>query len=179
MQELERMISIYHIAFIVFLILTIVFLVTSVILFFRFNIRGIFDMRTGRGARRTIQKMEELNAQTGKLRQEVITNTPISLSPQERISAPVTEKRTGNTFGQAASTGNVQVRSPAEAEGAQETELLNDFGAQETTLLHDFNETTVLSSELIQDTPQPEKLKLPGAFRIEKEIMWIHTEEKL
>lgn len=68
MQELERLINIYHMAFIVFLILAILFFIISVILFFRFNIRGIFDMKTGRGARKTIQKMEELNAQTGKLR---------------------------------------------------------------------------------------------------------------
>ena len=59
MQELEQLIKIYHAAFIAFLVLAVVFFVTSVILFFKFNIRGIFDMKTGRGARKTIQKMKE------------------------------------------------------------------------------------------------------------------------
>lgn len=154
MQELEQMINIYHIAFIVFLILTIVFLIVSVILFFRFNIRGIYDMRTGRGARRTIQRMEEINAQTGKLRQDLITTTPVRLSPKDRISAPVTEER-------------------------KETELLADQGTEKTTLLQDYNQTTVLSPDQKEDIPQPEHVKLPGAFKIEKEIMWIHTEEML
>lgn len=158
MQELERMIKIYHTAFIVFLILTILFLVVSIVLFFRFNIRGIFDMRTGRGARKTIQKMQEINAQTGKLRQDVVTHTPVNLQGAERISAPPTEKR---------------------IKEAQETTLLTDQGSQETTLLHDYNETTVLSSEMTKETPQPESKKLPGAFKIEKEIIWIHTEEML
>lgn len=183
MQELERMIKFYHAAFVLFLILAIVFLIISVILFFRFHIREIFDMRTGRGARKAIQKMQELNDQTGKLRQEVINKTPIGLSPQERISPPVTEKRAETPLGmegvQAGSPGNVRMRTSSYIDGSQKTEFLLDSGSQETTLLHDYNETTVLSSELIQDIPQPEKIKLPGAFRIEKEIMWVHTEEKL
>lgn len=170
MQELERMISIYHVAFIIFLILTIVFLVVSVVLFFRFDIRGIFDMRTGRGARKTIQKMQELNDQTGKLRQDVITNTPVNLSPKDRIAPPPTEKRL------------VSVQ-----EDSQKTELLSgqtaagqslvEEGSQETTLLHDYNETTVLSQGQMVDAPQPAKKNLPGAFNIDKEIMWVHTDE--
>lgn len=169
MQELERMIKIYHTAFIVFLILTILFLVVSVVLFFRFNIRGIFDMRTGRGARKTIQKMQEINAQTGKLRQDVVTHTPVNLQGAERISAPPTEKR----------IKEAQETEALSNQGSQETALLSNQGSQETTLLHDYNETTVLSSELTKETPQPESKKLPGAFKIEKEIIWIHTEEML
>lgn len=137
MQELERMISIYHAAFITFLILTVVFFIVSVILFFRFNIRGIFDMRTGRGAKKTIQKMQELNDQTGKLRQDIITNTPVSLSPSQRISAPPTEDR---------------------------VIVSDDCGATEI---------------LTEIDPQPGKVDLPGAFKIEKEIMWVHTQEVL
>lgn len=175
MQELERMINIYHIAFIVFLIMTIVFLVVSVILFFRFNIRGIFDMRTGRGARKTIQKMQEINDQTGKLRQEVVTNTPVKLPPEERIAAPSTEKRMRNSYTEEDSQKNELLTD----QGAQETTLLSEQGSQETILLHEYNETTVLSQNRTEDIPQLEKIKLPGAFKIEKEIMWIHTEEML
>ena len=214
MQELERMINIYHTAFIVFLILTIVFLAVSIFLFFKFNIRGIFDMRTGRGARKTIQKMQEMNAQTGKLRQDVVNHTPVHLSAEDRISAPVTEKRSVTPPAENRASAHVQPPVYAaddgsqrtevlsgqgtgteetallQGQGSEETTLLQGQGSEETTLLQgqgseettllsgqDSPETTVLSSQPIQETPQPEQVKLPGAFTIEKEIMWVHTEE--
>lgn len=165
MQELERMINFYHTAFIIFLILAIIFAVISVILFFHFNIRGIFDMRTGRGARKTIQKMEEINAQTGKLRQDVVMHTPIMLNAEDRISAPPTEPMKG---------GEQETELLAETQ-AEETALLQ--GAEETTLLQGSEETTVLSAA--PEEQQSEQKKFSGAFKIEKEIMWIHTDEML
>ncbi len=161
MQELERMINIYHTAFLIFLILTVVFLVVSVFLFFWFDIRGIFDLRSGRGARKTIQKMQELNDQTGKLRQSPVTATPVKLSGEERIAAPVTEKK----------------GTPLYEENAQQTELLSRQAGQKDAVCEVVGETTLLSPEQTQETPQPEKRKLPGVFRIEKEILWVHTNE--
>ena len=49
MQELERMINVYHTAYIVFLVLTIVLFCLTVFMFFKFDIRKIIDMKTGRG----------------------------------------------------------------------------------------------------------------------------------
>ena len=91
MQELERMINVYHTAYIVFLVLTIVLFCLTVFMFFKFDIRKIVDMKTGRGKKKSIQRMEEINAQTGKLRQEV-ADTPSRLKPEERITYPVTEQ---------------------------------------------------------------------------------------
>ena len=59
MQETEQLISLYHTAFIVFLILTIVFALISVLIFFQFRIKDVFDFKTGRGQKRTIRQMEE------------------------------------------------------------------------------------------------------------------------
>lgn len=183
MQELEQLIKIYHAAFIAFLVLAVVFFVTSVILFFKFNIRGIFDMKTGRGARKTIQKMKELNAQTGKLRQDIVSNTPVRLSSEERISAPPTEKRTDYFSGQQAQNGaaaSVQPGTEDAWDGSQMTELLSYQGLDQTTLLHSYNETSDLPEEKAADDPQPEQeTKLPGVFRIERSLMWVHTEEVL
>lgn len=258
MQELERTINICHTAFIVFLILAIVFLTVSVIFFFWFNIRGIYDMRTGRGARKTIQKMQELNDQTGKLREDIVANTPVSLSPENRIVAPpVKETGAGKTERghQVQDGGDMQKSREAGtsyADGSQETALLGGEGSQETALLGgdgsqettlsgrdgsqetmllgaetgrthlaggsqetmllrgdglkesealadvkeasgyaesadqrtesrlSYGETTVLAACQIQDNPNPaRKTDLPGAFKIEKEIMWVHTEEML
>lgn len=197
MQELEKMINIYHTAFIVFLILTIVFLVVSIVLFFVFNIPSIFDMKTGRGAKRKIREMKELNDQTGKLRQDVAANTPVRLAAEERISAPPTEKRRNVFHDQERPAQNVQTQASSYqeksqanidsySEGSQETTLLSE-GSQETmllseqgtTLLDTYNEITILSSDQTMDIPQSEQKKLPGAFKIDKEIIWIHTEEML
>ena len=70
MQETEQLIAIYHTGFIICLCLTILFAVLSVVIFFRFKIRRVFDFLTGRAQKRTIRQMEEENAQTGKLRQD-------------------------------------------------------------------------------------------------------------
>lgn len=220
MQELERMINIYHIAFIVFLVLTIVCLAASVVLFFVFHIRDIFDMRTGRGAKKKIQKMKELNDQTGRLRPEVVANTPVHLSPEERVSAPVTEKRTGSSSqqtvpvmpqGSSGTTQRNRTTADSDRNGSQETTLLSDMGSQETTLLSDMGsqETMVLTEQGTKEASSQEEHKtqknvsragepetttltphqeedmqnnqktLPGAFQIEKEILWVHTDEIL
>lgn len=174
MQELEQIIKIYHTAFIIFLVLTIIFLGISVLLFFRFNIRNIYDLRTGRGAQKTIQKMEEINAQTGKLRQDITPPTPSTLSGRDRISAPTIEP--------IRNSGTTETALLNES-GMEETALLNEPGIEETALLNELGEQetggTVLLSEQTKDIPQPESKEIPGVFKIEKEIMWIHTEEML
>lgn len=209
MQELERMINIYHTAFIVCLVLGIVFLLITVFLFFKFDIRKIFDMKTGRGARRTIQKMEEINARTGKLRQDMVPHTPVNLRPEDRITYPVTaanpqvhaqaaaqrynnamgqsnaEKAVSayglNGYGQAGNTmetdGSAQTSQLA-GDGSIQTELLGADGSQETAVLYQTSETTVLSPNMTKDIQQ-RKLELPGAFKIEKELISVHTKEVL
>lgn len=45
-------------------------LASAVFIFFKFDIRSIVEIRTGRAARRTIEKMAQANAMTGRLRNE-------------------------------------------------------------------------------------------------------------
>lgn len=90
MQGMEQAISLYHTGFLICLVLMILSLAVTVILFFKFDIRKVFDFRTGRGAKRTIQKLEEINAKTGKLRQQVMMETPSTLQAEERIIYPIT-----------------------------------------------------------------------------------------
>lgn len=196
MQELEKMINIYHTGFIVCLVLACVFFAVSVLLFFKFNIRRIIDMKTGRGAKRTIQKMEEINARTGKLRQDMVSHTPSVLRPEDRIAYPVTAPNlniqaeaasrnggaAGNSIGSAA-PGTVSGRQYSgqiseQSAQSQVTEKLVDDGSQETTVLNQSGETTVLSQNILDQVVQPE-IKLPGPFKIIKEVMWVHTEEVL
>ncbi len=206
MQELERMINVYHTAYMVFLILSVVFLALTIFMFFKFDIRKIIDMKTGRGAKKSIQKMEEINAQTGKLRQDV-ADTPSRLSPEERITYPVTaqnlqvhaavqDNRT-NLQSHAAVQDNRNQMQTSAAMGVrsasitrpqpEKSQQISDDGSQETTLLNDSSETTLLYQEdpettVLSGNPMAAgaiKKKLPGYFHIEKEILWVHTKEVL
>ena len=68
MQQIQQQINMFHTLFYVCLGLCIVFLILSVIFFFKFDIRNIFNARTGLSLRKTVQSMEEKNARTGSLR---------------------------------------------------------------------------------------------------------------
>lgn len=67
--------------FYIFLALTVVMLIVNTILFFGFNIRLIFNIRTGRAKKKTIQEMQKINSETGRLRKtknKYIDSTPSS-----------------------------------------------------------------------------------------------------
>ncbi len=160
MQKLEQMINIYHTAFIIFLVLTILFLIISIFLFFKLNIREIYDMRTGRGARRKIQEMEEINERTGKLREDVAPKnydtSEYDIMPQSK-SEPLQEIKHNVTYQDGGNkTSPVENHPAVEAdEGMENTTLLNDESAttllnddSQTTLLSDDSQTTLLSSEI-------------------------------
>lgn len=66
-SDQEGNIEIYHNGFNICLAFSILFFVISLILFFAFDIKGIFDMKTGRAEKQKIREMEEENALTGRL----------------------------------------------------------------------------------------------------------------
>lgn len=68
MDKAESLIRIYRTCFYISMAIMILGLANAVFLFFKFDVRTIFEIRTGRAAKRTIQKMAEANAMTGRLR---------------------------------------------------------------------------------------------------------------
>lgn len=68
MDKAVSLIRIYQICFYICLLVTVLGLANAIFLFFRFNVRGIMEIRTGRAAKKTIRKMAEANAATGRLR---------------------------------------------------------------------------------------------------------------
>lgn len=171
MQETEQLITLYHTGFIIFLILTILFAALSVLLFFLFKIRRVFDYLTGRAEKRTIRQMEEENAQTGKLRQDTfipestgdLYKTPSGSIPPI-IYPPTGEMATGGEPTEKMHTDASQTQPHVQAQGGgrlntgggysagtggvsrgdEKTELLPD-GSEETTLLNgDGSEETTL-----------------------------------
>lgn len=178
MQNTENLIQIYHTASFISLILGILLLALSLLLFFKFDILKIFDMKTGRGAKRTIQRMEEMNALTGKLRDDPSVGfTASSGNADSRITYPVTSpnpkiqeeaRLRGQTLIAQAPQAEATA-SPSSEQGSEDTSIL--YESPETTLLYEEPGTTVLS---IKDKLSEEKSRV---FRIEKEIMLIHTQE--
>lgn len=68
MDKAESLIGIYRTCFYICMVITILGLANAVFLFVKFDVRSIFEIRTGRAAKRTIQKIAEANAMTGRLR---------------------------------------------------------------------------------------------------------------
>ena len=62
------LISIFRICFYICLAFTILFFIISVVLFFLFDIKTIFNIRTGRAKQKTIKEMQAANNSTGRLR---------------------------------------------------------------------------------------------------------------
>lgn len=203
MQETEQLIAIYHTGFIICLCLTILFAVLSVVIFFRFKIRRVFDFLTGRAQKRTIRQMEEENAQTGKLRQDTyvpettgdLYKTPSGSIPPV-IYPPTGEVATGSEPTEKmhanGSVSQGDERTEILPEGSEETTLLQGDGSEETTLLSgSADETTVplygAQGETMLLTPELEKAMreerekkaYSGRFEIIKETMLIHTEERI
>lgn len=71
MENAQSLIQIYNTGFIVCAGVTAVAFLSAVFMFFKFDIRTIFAIRTGRAERISIKKMEADNARTGTLRPNV------------------------------------------------------------------------------------------------------------
>ena len=161
----DEFINLYHTGFIVCLCLMILFIGISIILFFVFRIRDVFDFMTGRGQKRTIRMMEEANARTGKLQEDYIPNTSSDLqrTPSGSIPAvsyPVTQptdtgrEPTAKIPRQVSAEEKTYAPTAAPSEGSEETELLMDMGSEETQLLMDMGaeETQLLKDAGNEET---------------------------
>lgn len=94
MQEIEKMISIYQTGFYVCLVLAILLFSATVFVFFKFRIPAIFTSRSGRGLRRTIKEMQEINARTGRLPKSEMLRKRGSIRTDVRIT-PAAGAETG------------------------------------------------------------------------------------
>ncbi len=205
MQELERMISFYHTANLFFLILAFAFLGITVLLFFRFHIRQIFDMKTGRGERRSIRKMEELNAKTGKLREDPMMEfsaAPGAAAGQTgRIAAdsrmtgqaapiPAGSALTGQQEQLPAGAGDIPARETeqlltgrdgsASREGAEPAGAASAQEAEQLLSGRNGSASREGAEQAADDRARllaEEKPEPPGPFSVVKRLMWIGSDE--
>lgn len=170
MQQIQQQIDTFHTLFYVCLGLCIAFLILSVIFFFKFDIRNIFNTKTGRSVRKTVQSMEEKNARTGSLRRPAgrgYTGTLARSGGIGRTGGLSPSKRLGKVR-------NVDMNELIQPP-SRPTEALGTEQQSASSM-----ETQVLSPEDLASTLeqiQKEADQSHGMFRIEKYIMLIHTDE--
>ena len=168
MQQIQQQINMFHTLFYVCLGLCIVFLILSVIFFFKFDIRNIFNARIGRSLRKTVQSMEEKNARTGSLRRAAGRGYSGTLARSGGIGKSGSLSK---RFGKVRKADmNELIQPPSRPTEALQTEQKNTSSM----------ETQVLSPEDLVPTLeqiQKEEDQSYGMFRIEKYTMLIHTDE--
>ena len=168
MQQIQQQINMFHTLFYVCLGLCIVFLILSVIFFFKFDIRNIFNAKTGRSVRKTVQSMEEKNARTGSLRRPAGRGYTGTLARSGGIGKSGSLSK---RFGKVRKADmNELIQPPSRPTEALQTEQKNTSSM----------ETQVLSPEDLVPTLeqiQKEADQSYGMFRIEKYTMLIHTDE--
>lgn len=195
-MDIFEKIELYHNLFIGSLFLCIIFLILATILFFVLNIPEVLGYLTGRSKRKKIKEMEEANASTGRLAtreranmqyiaQEMKNDMGVrgQVVPGARKVEHVVETQPDvQTQAQ-----NVQMmQQDAEATGilqqeVNETEVLQPE-VDSTTLLQTGHEaeTSLLKEDVLEDgatAALKAGMNTEGAFRIEREIMFIHTDE--
>lgn len=161
-----QLLNFLHTAFIVCLVIGIVFIVIAIMLFFVLNIRQVFNFKTGRASKKGIREIEEKNFQTGRLSRETMIHKTYENTDSLDTSQDLgkTEQMPNNTYGGA----TVQTAATDEMYD-NGTTVLN---AGETTILN-AGETTVLSGGTGMAAGQSATRK----YVITKKQMYIHTDE--
>ena len=182
MEHIEKMINLYHIGFLVCTVLSILFLLCTIIMFFRFHILKIISDKTGRTMKKSMKIIEEKNARTGTLRTAGNTGRMRSYQQQSAGSAGRNE--------QPSSSGGSRIVPPPSS-----TDVLASSGT-------DVAGTDLLGTNLLQTAPGSRqagrdeviemtgcgrdssdevtvKEDLPLKFHITRRVVLIHTNEQV
>ena len=169
-------IDILNIGFILCLAIAILFFIISIVLFFVFDIRTIFSIRSGRAQAKTVKEMQEANANTGRLRIGKHTQTSkLSKAPQTtaqpvQSNVPQREEDITERLSESDGSAETTILDSQASAGADETQVLS-FGDS-------YAETSVLGSN-----PEPASQAADPApaiginFEIIKKVIWRDTEE--
>lgn len=186
---MEGMISVLKTCLSVCIAFAVLFFVISVILFFLFDIRTIFNIRTGRAKKKTVQEMQEANSKTGRLRVDGKTITS-QLSKEERQRATKGATKRNKIVSQPVSNGYQNSYKPnttQENEAEQYTELLQ----QQTEVLRqnsteEYSVGSAPTTQLSQTNnaqPQNQSYQFEKVrdvhFVVTKKVVVINTDEML
>jgi hypothetical protein len=175
MAEYTEKIGMYHTIFQIFGIAAILMLIISIVLFFVLNIPRVFGDLTGLNAKRTIQQMEEVNQQTGRLvssRKLQEKNKKNKKKYDSSGEAPVVETMPDQgvlsySGGQETSVLPLEANGDINAQHSKETGY--DSGAAETGLLPE----TAVDNMAVGAVSEYE------GFIVERSVVLIHTQETI
>ena len=159
----------FHTGFMACLIIMIVSVVAAVIMFFLFDIRTIFAIRTGRAQQRDMEKTREKNLKTDQLggRKRFVFGS----------GGLTGGGKTGRTdlHGRTGSIGKTEETGPAAAEPSNQPS--SDEILLETAPLaeSDPGATTYLKQQAQQSIPLPAGF----VFNVTENTLVIHTEERI
>lgn len=188
---MESMISVLKTSLSVCIAFAILFFIISVVLFFLFDIRTIFNIRTGRAKKKTVQEMQAANSKTGRLRVDGKTLTS-QLSKEDHQKAVKGATKRGQIVTPPPANDGYQnsytKNTTQEIEPEQQTELLQ----QQTELLkqnsyeEEYSMGSAPTTQLSQDNNvqnqnqsyQVEKVR-DVHFVVTKKIVVINTDETL
>lgn len=142
MNNSENLLQIFKISFIVFLTLSIVFLIVAIVMFIKFDIRGIWAMKSGKAVEKAIKEKADESAKSGRFRKKQIY---VSEMKSEELN--VTDKM-----------------------GVEKQE---NAGLKIQTASEQLPEGTNLTTNL---NVEDKSVQL-GTFVIEKQIIFVHTEQ--
>ncbi|MBQ4569201.1 MAG: hypothetical protein IJA62_04020 [Ruminococcus sp.] len=171
-------IEILNTGFTLCLAIGILFLIISIVLFFVFDIRTIFSIRTGRAQAKTVKEMQTANANTGRLRAGKQTQTG-------KLSKNSTTVRTASVVAPPAAQQSRDITEQLDADrGIAETEVLDTqdgHGTDETQVLktQEFDaETSVLGSNSAYSTASTESENVTAIyFEVIKKVVCRDTDE--
>lgn len=142
------LLSFFNTAFVICLAMTILFFVISVVLFFLFDIKTIYMIRSGRAQARTVKEMEEINSSTGRLRPG--TKSGEKNKKKKEQKAPVIQPPSQpQTDGIGYANAPVQSAYEPESESSTTERLSSGDEVQTSDLpaFDDSSQTTVLQQE--------------------------------
>lgn len=167
MDNSVQLLKIFQAGFTVFLVLAILFLILSIVLFIKFDIRGIWQIKSGRAQSRAIREKQEEAAMSGKIRNTRRPAPELKRSGQlnttgnitQRTSPGMTTDNRGRPTTGPIATERTYITPPATPQMQPTSEQLREGT----------NLTTALKPE--------ERQAGSGKFVVEKQIIYIHTEE--
>ena len=157
----------FHTGFMACLTIMIVSVIAAVIMFFLFDIRTIFAIRTGRAQQRDMEKTREKNLKTDQLggRRKFVFGS----------GGLTGGGKTGRTdrHGRTGSIGKTEETFPAATESSNHPS--SDETVLETAPLADPGATTYLK----QQEQQPIPLPAGFVFNVTENTLVIHTDERI
>ena len=164
-------ISVLNTCFILCLAFAVLFFIISVVLFFVFDIRTVYNIRSGRAQAKTVKEMQQANNTTGRLRVGKTTQTSKLTHSQPQVT---TTSASNENITERLGSQGVQGVPPQQGYQTAETQLLSqDSGA--TEVLGTNQQPTPVSYTRVEEDANCQEAEI--YFEIVKKIICRDTDE--